>query len=69
MLGIIYISNISIFQNIFRSDNFHIDLEKVDKYIVGDLCLGQPKTWPKGEEGFVRRLDPQAKCTHPDGDR
>ena len=46
-----------------------IDLREVDKYIVGDLCLGQPNAWPKGEEGFVRHFDPQAQCTHTDGER
>ena len=44
-----------------------IDLTKLDKFIVGDLCLGLPTSLPKGEEGkgeegFVRHFDAQAQC-------
>ena len=43
-----------------------IDLKKVDAYIVGDLCLGQPAAWPPGEQGYARHFDPSAKCQHSD---
>ena len=41
---------------------WRINLNDVDGFIVGDLCLGQPTTWPVGEEGYVQHIDTRAHC-------